>query len=365
MDFDGQGPVDTERENVIAKRIWESYSFSRREELESVMHFPQQHNPKLRNEEEDRRPRIGLAFSSGAARGLAHIGVVAELERAGIKIDAVAGTSMGGYIGALLAAGYRAEQMEILASQMPDRSTLLRLLDFEIPPTKGLIRGMRLERYFRRSLKSLQFADLRLPLSIVATNLDTLEREVFQQGSVVQAVMASCAIPGLFRPYEIDGVRYADGAIAEPLPVPALRESGLCDLIISVNAIPTVGDLHAKPLLALGEGEHTGGAARFGHWLGAWANLAAPGNIGDTLSRSVLSLQIRLADKASAAADIAIHPVSDGASWHDYHNYRDYIALGQRTTAERLPAIRKAIEAWSAEANHGNIRATPSLQVQE
>lgn len=328
-----------------------------------MMHFPQRHSSKLTSKEDGRRPRIGLALSSGAARGLAHIGVITELERAGIKIDAVAGTSMGGYIGALLAAGYRAEQMEILASQVPDRSTLLRLLDFEIPPTKGLIRGMRVERYFRRSLKSLLFADLRLPLAIVATNIDTLEREVFRQGSVVEAVMASCAIPGLFRPYEIDGVRYADGAIAEPLPVSSLRESGLCDLIIAVNAIPTVGELHAKPLLVWGEDEHAGGAAKFGRWFGAWANLAAPGNIGDTLSRSVLSLQIRLADKASDDADIAIHPISKRASWHDYHNYRDYIDLGQRMTAEQLPAICQMIEDWTPETDSENVDLTPSLEV--
>ena len=328
-----------------------------------MKHNFQQQASDLTNENVGRRPRIGLALSSGAARGLAHIGVVAELERAGINVDAVAGTSMGGYIAALYAAGYRAEQMEILASQVPDRSTFLRLLDFEIPPTKGLIRGMRVERYFRRSLKSLKFDDLRIPLVIVATNLDTLERKVFRKGLVVEAVMASCAIPGLFRPYEINGVRYADGAIAEPLPVSALRESGLCDVIIAVNTIPTVGDLHAKPLLALGEEEHAGGAAKFSRWLGAWANLAAPGNVGDTLTRSVLSLQIRLADQASAAADMAIHPVTKRASWHDYHNYREYIDLGQRTTAERLPAIRKMIDNWTPKADSGNASATPSLQV--
>lgn len=325
------------------------------------MHYPQQQGSKQTGVEENRRPRIGLALSSGAARGLAHIGVVAELERAGIKIDAIAGTSMGGYIAALYSAGYRGEQMEILASQVPDRSTFLRLLDFEIPPTKGLIRGMRVERYFRRSLKSLKFDDLRVPLSIVATNLDTLEREIFQQGSVVEAVMASCAMPGLFRPYEIDGVRYADGAVAEPLPVPALRESGLCDLIIAVNAIPTVGDLHAKPLLALGEGDHVDGSTMLGRWLGTWANLAAPGNVGDTLSRSVLSLQIRLADKASTDADLAIYPVTKRANWHDYHNFRDYIDLGQRTTAERLPAIRKMIDDWTPKSDRGDVHVTPSV----
>ena len=95
------------------------------------------------------RPKIGLALSSGAARGLAHIGVIAELERAGVPVDVVAGTSMGSYISALFAAGYRAEQMEILAAEVPSRSTFLRLLDFEVPPTKGLIRGARGACYFR------------------------------------------------------------------------------------------------------------------------------------------------------------------------------------------------------------------------
>lgn len=293
-----------------------------------------------------RRPKIGLALSSGCARGLADVGVLAVFEQAGVKIDAVAGTSMGAYVGALFAAGYRTEQMELMARQVKTSSVVLSLLDVELPPVKGLLKGQRVEDIFRRELKSLNFEDLKIPLYVVATNLESLERVVFTEGPVLPAVRASCSIPGLMCPYEYKGVRYIDGAVVDPLPVTILRKEAMCDIVIAVNTIPTVGDVSASALVESDPDERTNRFEQLGRWLGKWANLAAPGNIGDTLTRSVLALQIRLADKASRKADVCLHLKETGNHWHDYQNHEHYIGHGRMIAEEKIQEIIELIGNW-------------------
>ncbi|QQL44154.1 patatin-like phospholipase family protein [Sulfuriroseicoccus oceanibius] len=299
---------------------------------------------------EGTRPKVGLALSSGCARGLADVGVIAVLEQAGVKIDAVAGTSMGAYIGALFAAGYRSEQMELMARRIKTIDVVLGVLDVELPPVKGLLKGQKVEDVFRRELKSLHFEDLRLPLYVVAANLETLERVVFSQGPVLQAVRASCSIPGVMCPYEYGGVRYVDGAVVDPLPVSILRHTEGCDIVLAVNTIPTVGDLGASAMVDRDPDAKQSRIEQLGRWLGQWANLAAPGNIGDTLSRSVLALQIRLADKASRKADVCMHLKETGNHWHDYHNHQHYIEHGRAIAEAKIDEVKRVIAEWQPAA---------------
>src|SRR6185436_5984684 len=173
------------------------------------------------------RCRVGLALSSGGARSLAHIGVIQVLEENGIEFDVIAGCSMGAYIGAVWAFGYDGLRMERLAREVENRWGVLQLIDPFILPRQGFLRGEKVKRRLKQSIGDAHFSELVRPLRIVATNLATLERTVFSNGEVAEAVHASSAIPGACIPVNIEGESYIDGGIADPLPVDVLEEMGI------------------------------------------------------------------------------------------------------------------------------------------
>ena len=167
--------------------------------------------------------RVGLALSSGGARGLAHIGIIQVLEEHGIEIDVIVGCSMGSYVAAVWAYGYDGIAMEKLAREVEKRWGLFELIDPFILPRQGFLRGEKVKQRLKRSIGDAHFSELMRPLRIVATNLATLERVVFSSGEVAAAVHASSAIPGACVPVEINGENYIDGGIADPLPVDVSR----------------------------------------------------------------------------------------------------------------------------------------------
>jgi len=178
---------------------------------------------------------VGLALSGGGARGLAHIGVLKVLEREGIPIDYLAGTSMGGVIAAGCAAGLSPEFMEQEALRMTSLRRLLALADPSLP-RRGLFEGQKVHEYFIGHLGDRTFDDLRVPLTLVAVDLNT-GREVFlSQGQVADAVRATVALPGIFRPVERDGQLLVDGGLLDNLPADAARHIG-ADVVIAVDVI--------------------------------------------------------------------------------------------------------------------------------
>ncbi len=163
--------------------------------------------------------RVGLALSSGGARGLAHVGVIQVLEEHGIEVDVVAGCSMGAYIGAVWAFGHDGVAMERLAREVEHRWGLFELIDPFILPRQGFLRGEKVKSRLKRSIGDVHFSELVRPLRIVTTHLASLDRVVISAGEVAQAVHASSAIPGACVPVNIDADLYIDGGIADPLPV--------------------------------------------------------------------------------------------------------------------------------------------------
>ena len=188
--------------------------------------------------------QVGLVLSSGAARGLSHIGVLQVLEENGIEVDIVAGSSMGAYIGAVWGAGYGGREMEKFAREIEGYRGLWRLMDFAIFPRRGFLLTDRVRKRLEETIGALHFSDMARPIRIVATRLDTLERVVFSGGSVVDAVLASLAIPGICVPVMRGGIPYVDGGICDPLPVDALIDIGVRK-IIAVNTIATPQTIRA------------------------------------------------------------------------------------------------------------------------
>ena len=177
------------------------------------------------------RRKIGLALSSGVARGWAHIGALRELRRFGIEFDIMAGCSAGALVGGCYLA-QKLDELETWATTLNKRK-LISYLDLHLG-RGGLIRGDRLVADLRRLLGPLRFDDLRIPFVAVATDLGTGHEVWLQTGDLTEALRASFAMPGLFPPIEVENRWLADGALVDPLPVAACRALG-ADLVIAVN----------------------------------------------------------------------------------------------------------------------------------
>ena len=304
------------------------------------------------------RCRVGLALSSGAAKGLAHVGVIQVLEENGIEVDCIAGSSMGAYIGSIWAYGLNGEKLEKLARELEGRWGLLRLVDPALPPRRGFLHTRRTVARLRRSIGSAHFSELLRPLRILATHLETLERVVFSTGEVAAAVEASIAIPGVCVPVTLAGETYIDGGIADPLPVDVLEEMGI-ERIIAVNVIPPPERirqwLDSRKEQCGRPPEHS----RFGRFLSERCNYLARGNILDTMMQAISGSQTRVAEASAREADVVIRPLAGDAEWHDFTNPGKYIALGRSAAEAQLPAL-KALVRTPAYENKTPLARTPA-----
>lgn len=284
-------------------------------------------------------PKLGLALSSGGARGLAHVGVLQVLEENGIEIHAIAGSSMGAYIGALWAAGFSGKALEELAAEMHDRRQLWRLADPLIPPMKGLFRGLKARAHLERSLGDLKFEDLERRVLAVAVDIDSKERIVFRSGRIADAVHASCAMPGIIAPVQINGHRCVDGGVIDPVPVGALHKFTDVDRVIAVSVIPTFADVD-EGLCRTEEDIPPIWYRRLGTAINGNVNLLARGNMIDTFRQSIRAAQIRLAHESCKKADLCLRPEHFFAPWHDYSGFRRFIDAGRKVATEQLDEIR-------------------------
>lgn len=175
------------------------------------------------------KPKVGLALGSGGLRGIAHIGILKVLEKHNIPIDYIAGCSIGSLIGALYAAGLDAETILKLAMNLRKRHWL----DFVIPQM-GIVAGERALATIRLLTKQKTFEELKIPLAVVATELNTGQEAVFTTGDVAIAVRASISVPGVFIPVAIDNRLYVDGAVLNPTPIDIVRSMG-ADIVIGVD----------------------------------------------------------------------------------------------------------------------------------
>ncbi len=176
-------------------------------------------------------PKLALALGGGAARGFAHIGVIQVLEENGIKPDMVVGTSAGSLVAAFYASGKTGAQLQWLADSMDESQ----LTDWTVPfLSRGMLRGEALGRYVNSQLNGAKIEDLKMPLGIVATDLQTGEGILFRRGDIATAVRASSAVPSLFEPVRIGNKDYVDGGLVSPVPVRYARQMG-ADIVIAVD----------------------------------------------------------------------------------------------------------------------------------
>ena len=194
----------------------------------------QHHSQAKKREKNDAAsPQIGLALGGGGVRGLAHIGVLKVLEREDVPIHFLTATSMGGLIGAAYATGLSASELEVEALRLANVRQLLPLLDLS-SPRRGLFQGNRLAEYIARQFGERSFDQLRLPVALVAVDINAGERVILQDGSVLEAVRATSAVPGLFPPVKRGDQLLVDGGVLDNLPADVARELG-ADIVIAVD----------------------------------------------------------------------------------------------------------------------------------
>lgn len=276
------------------------------------------------------RPRIGLVLGGGGARGLAHVGVLRVLQREAIPIDLIAGTSMGGLLGALYAAGLPLAVVEEEVTKLSRLSEQIRLVDWNISAAGLSVRGRRIYNFMADLLgEDLTFADLRLPLAMVATDIRVGREVVLQGGLVIDAVRASISIPGVFEPVELGDYRLVDGGVLDNVPVDVARGMG-AERIIAVDVLPSFG--HSVPGV---EPEEVGLELRF-----------APLNLNETYN--VLMIMIAALTESRLREyppDLLIRPAlpRDITLLTGFNRATEIIAAGEAAAVAALPAIRELV----------------------
>jgi len=175
--------------------------------------------------------KIGLALGSGGARGWAHIGAIRALEEAGIKIDYLAGTSIGAFVGGIHAVN-QLNELEAFVTEI-DWKTIISLLDVEFP-TRGLLDGDKIYDLIYSHVLDCNLEETNIPFHCVATDLLRQKAIVLKTGSMVNAVRASISIPGVFTPFNCEERYLVDGGVVNPVPVDVVQAMG-SDIVIAIN----------------------------------------------------------------------------------------------------------------------------------
>jgi NTE family protein len=268
--------------------------------------------------------KIGLALGSGAARGLAHIGVLRVLQQENIPIDMIAGTSIGAVIGALYALRRNIDRIEQVADSI-DWRRLLSLLDITLPRT-GLIGGKRILDWGKSVIgRDIQFSDLQIPFACVATDIITGQEIVMDKGSVMDAVRASFSIPGVFSLVKQDGKYLVDGGLVNPVPVNIVRNMG-AQMVIAVNVMP---DITSE--------DHT-------RWMSEKNKTGIKGpNIIEILMQSIYIGSHAIAQTSLKTADIAIEPKVASIGPAEFHRAKECILQGELAAEDSVPKLKRLL----------------------
>ena len=259
-----------------------------------------------------KRPRIGLALSGGAARGIAHVGVLRALAEHEIPIDCIAGTSAGSLVGGAMASGLPLSEIEAIGRTLRwrdvGRMTMSRM---------GVQSNERLEHYLRARLPVTRFEELPIPFAAVATDLQSGTAVIMRdEGDLPFAIRASCAIPGWYVPVTDEhGRQLVDGGLIANIPSAVARSLG-ADIVIAV-------DVNAE------------GAKFLGPSL----------SIISVMVQSMLLVQRTAALHQLAEADLIIRPLVGQIRWDEMSRAEELIAAGYDAAIASVPEIKASIEA--------------------
>jgi NTE family protein len=261
--------------------------------------------------ERQRKPRLGLALSGGAARGAAHVGVLRVFAEHGVAVDCVAGTSAGALVGGAFAAGVGLDELAEIGRGLRwrdlGRMTLSRL---------GVQSNARMEEYVRARFPVTRFEELRIPFAAVATDLHTGAAVVMRdEGDVAFAIRASCALPGWYVPVvDTEGRQLVDGGLVANLPSAAARGLG-AEVVVAVDV------------------NYEG--AKF---------LGSPTSVVGVLLQSIIVVQRTAVVHQRQTADVVISPAVGHIRWDEMTRGDELIAAGAEAARAVLPTVRELLE---------------------
>lgn len=249
---------------------------------------------------------VTLALSSGGARGFAHIGVLKCLERYQVSVLGIAGSSMGGLVGALYCTGYTPAMLEELALSLR-RS---QWIDFSLSKM-GMVRGQKLLGLLNMLTRGRDFADCVPPLKVVAVDIENGEEVVLDQGNIAEAVRATTSIPGIFSPFSKDGRLLVDGGVLNRVPVDIARQ------------------LSDAPVVAVDAGIDMSPGVK---------------SVFDILFQAFDVMARELRRYKPVIADVVIEPRVPDARNAQFTNVGEFIRAGELACEERMPDILKRLE---------------------
>ena len=332
---------------------------------------------------------VGLALGSGAALGLAHIGILKVIEREKIPIDLIAGSSIGALVAGLWASGRSAEDLERMALEFKNPWDIRRLfiLDFGIPIFSlviglmaglgvgwlagfwmgllfgfmvclaagvvlgplagGPIQGARLAAKLERDFADKTFEDTWLPLKIVAANPMAREEVIFESGPIAEAVRASVSIPGIFKPLRVKGKVCLDGGVVNPIPVSVLKQAG-AHHVIAVNVFPSSEDLaaHRQELQRRRVERDAALAARslpvrLLYRVRQELVRSVSPLVFDLIMRSMQSMEHQIGEVACPEADLTLRPTVPGSHWLEFFNPEPFIRRGEEEALQYLAELKR------------------------
>jgi len=306
---------------------------------------------------------LALALGGGAARGWAHIGVLRTLQSAGLEPDLVVGTSIGAIVGAHHVVG-RLSELETFAHSLTRRK-FFSYLDVSMTGS-GLITGQRLFELFNQFLSNSKIESLDRRFVAIATELSTGHEVWLQRGSIVDAIRASSAIPGIVRPINVRGRWLVDGSLVNPIPVSVCRAFG-ADVVVAVNLngdtfgrggtlldLEVDAEHHLIPEEPATRKLNGGPALQFiSSKFFTRGNETAP-----TISSVILDAFSIVHDRIARARlmgdppDLMIAPDLAGIGSFDVHRAEEMIALGVAAAQEQIGAIERRMTAARIRIGH-------------
>jgi NTE family protein len=262
---------------------------------------------------------VGVALGAGAAKGLAHIGVLRVLQQHNVPVDYVAGSSIGSIIGALFAGGFPLDDIESMligADRKVVRWTL---------PLTALWSDRGLRKLLSEPGPTTEFHELRIPFAAVATDLISGREVILREGIVWRAVQASVSIPGMFPPTVISGRYLVDGGVVSPVPTRAARDLG-ADIVIAVDLSSPGLRPEAPTRLAATSARESGGH---------------PPRVIEVLWRSTEIMQTEMTAHTAAIADVTIAPSLGRSRFSDFtRRPTEFVAAGAEAALESMSEIR-------------------------
>ncbi len=257
--------------------------------------------------------KIGLALGGGGAKGLAHIGIIKALEAAGIKIDYIAGTSMGALVGGWYAATGDIKSLEDFIIHIK-RGDIFPIKEIVKRKDGALFKGESIADKLRKELKNIKIEDLQIPFAALATNTKNGDEVRIKKGDLVDAIRASAALPIVFAPVTIDGQLLMDGGLVNPVPADVVKDMG-ADYVIAV-------DVSSK-------------------WFTAPEELVTTHDVYSIISSALSIIEYQIAKNVLKNANLVLRPPVMSHSWIEFNKAQEIIKAGERELELNLREIRR------------------------